>query len=408
MLAAALVVVCSLAGVSLTIARVGGAVNYVTHVVSVLALAGSAISIAMLAARRHARGDGQVARWLAALAVSVALYLVLGAVAVSAGGSIAAVAVGVWSAWWVVPGAVVQLAALHTRGAPRPWIVVLGAVSALAAVLLALFTHPERPFEGLPTIAPEAWSTAPVTDVAAALLFVAMVAAPVLLVVRAARSPQRQRVAGVLAAAAAAVPPLLVVVCVGLAIVRDPGGVEPVFGSVGYLVALSTGCLVAALALAEARSGAPDATSVRAYAGGIAGAYAVVVVVLLGTGLAAALAPAGPFAVVLVVLVVVVACAGGWVRATGVLVALSAQRESESPRARIRDLSARETEVLELVADGSRDAEVAALLHLSERTVEAHLRRIYVKLGLDAEEGRNRRLVAARAYLEAARTEVKG
>jgi non-specific serine/threonine protein kinase len=44
-------------------------------------------------------------------------------------------------------------------------------------------------------------------------------------------------------------------------------------------------------------------------------------------------------------------------------------------------LSEREVEVLRLVAQGLTNAEVAAQLYLSPRTVEAHLRRIYDKLG---------------------------
>src|SRR5918997_163620 len=44
-------------------------------------------------------------------------------------------------------------------------------------------------------------------------------------------------------------------------------------------------------------------------------------------------------------------------------------------------LSEREVEVLRLVAQGLTNAEVAAQLYLSPRTVDAHLRRIYDKLG---------------------------
>ena len=45
-------------------------------------------------------------------------------------------------------------------------------------------------------------------------------------------------------------------------------------------------------------------------------------------------------------------------------------------------LSARETEVLELIALGHTSAEVARQLHLSPRTVETHRARINRKLGL--------------------------
>jgi two-component system, NarL family, response regulator NreC len=46
-------------------------------------------------------------------------------------------------------------------------------------------------------------------------------------------------------------------------------------------------------------------------------------------------------------------------------------------------LSAREVEVLRLIALGFTSAEIAEKLHLSRRTVESHRRRIHLKLGLD-------------------------
>ncbi|HEV2128193.1 MAG TPA: response regulator transcription factor, partial [Thermomicrobiales bacterium] len=47
-------------------------------------------------------------------------------------------------------------------------------------------------------------------------------------------------------------------------------------------------------------------------------------------------------------------------------------------------LSAREVEVLQLVAVGMTNAQVADRLFLSRRTVDAHLRRIYDKLDLSS------------------------
>ncbi len=47
-------------------------------------------------------------------------------------------------------------------------------------------------------------------------------------------------------------------------------------------------------------------------------------------------------------------------------------------------LSAREVEVLGLVAEGLTDAQVAQRLHLSPRTVGWHLRSAYRKLGVSS------------------------
>jgi DNA-binding NarL/FixJ family response regulator len=45
-------------------------------------------------------------------------------------------------------------------------------------------------------------------------------------------------------------------------------------------------------------------------------------------------------------------------------------------------LSAREIEVMSLIADGQTNGEIAARLFLAEKTVKNHVRRIYSKLGV--------------------------
>lgn len=46
-------------------------------------------------------------------------------------------------------------------------------------------------------------------------------------------------------------------------------------------------------------------------------------------------------------------------------------------------LSKRETEVMELIATGCSNGEIARRLFLSEKTVKNHVNRIYAKLGAD-------------------------
>jgi DNA-binding CsgD family transcriptional regulator len=61
-----------------------------------------------------------------------------------------------------------------------------------------------------------------------------------------------------------------------------------------------------------------------------------------------------------------------------------------------RGLSAREAEVMSLIADGQTNGQIAARLFLAEKTVKNHVRRIYSKLGVGSRP-------AASAYWRAAR-----
>ncbi|MBO3748263.1 response regulator transcription factor [Streptosporangiaceae bacterium NEAU-GS5] len=50
----------------------------------------------------------------------------------------------------------------------------------------------------------------------------------------------------------------------------------------------------------------------------------------------------------------------------------------------VMGLSKRETEVMELIATGHSNGEIAQRLFLSEKTVKNHVNRIYSKLGVDS------------------------
>ena len=62
-------------------------------------------------------------------------------------------------------------------------------------------------------------------------------------------------------------------------------------------------------------------------------------------------------------------------------------------------LSEREREVLALVAEGLSNLAVANCLFVTERTVEAHTKQIFEKLGLGADPTSNRRVLAVLAFL---------
>lgn len=69
-------------------------------------------------------------------------------------------------------------------------------------------------------------------------------------------------------------------------------------------------------------------------------------------------------------------------------------------RPTLTELTDRESEVLALLADGASNAGIAAQLVVSERTVDAHLRAVFTKLGLAPDPSANRRVQAARTWLE--------
>jgi DNA-binding NarL/FixJ family response regulator len=69
------------------------------------------------------------------------------------------------------------------------------------------------------------------------------------------------------------------------------------------------------------------------------------------------------------------------------------------PTSPVRQLSAREGEVLALIAEGKSNAGIARTLFVSERTVEAACASIFRRLGLDADRDTNRRVLAVRELL---------
>ena len=91
--------------------------------------------------------------------------------------------------------------------------------------------------------------------------------------------------------------------------------------------------------------------------------------------------------------------AGGSALDPKVVAALVAARE-EGPLAR---LSARELDVLRLMAEGLTNSGIASRLFLSARTVEAHVGHLMTKLDITGSDERHRRVLAVLSYLHATR-----
>jgi DNA-binding NarL/FixJ family response regulator len=88
--------------------------------------------------------------------------------------------------------------------------------------------------------------------------------------------------------------------------------------------------------------------------------------------------------------------AGGTAMDPQVIAKLLARRASDTPLSR---LTAREREVLELMAEGRSNAAIAQRLFLSESAVGKHTASIFAKLDLAPSDDDNRRVLAVLAYL---------
>jgi len=77
---------------------------------------------------------------------------------------------------------------------------------------------------------------------------------------------------------------------------------------------------------------------------------------------------------------------------------LLGRQRKEDPLAQ---LTAREREVLALIAEGMSNKAVAARLFVTERTVEAHVTQIFQKLDLTESTGQHRRVLGVLTFLRA-------
>jgi serine/threonine-protein kinase len=81
-----------------------------------------------------------------------------------------------------------------------------------------------------------------------------------------------------------------------------------------------------------------------------------------------------------------------------IIARLVGRRRRHDPLA---ELSRREREVLSLVAEGLSNKAIAARLYVTERTVEAHVTQIFLKLRLDESPDSHRRVLAVVTFLRA-------
>jgi DNA-binding NarL/FixJ family response regulator len=78
-----------------------------------------------------------------------------------------------------------------------------------------------------------------------------------------------------------------------------------------------------------------------------------------------------------------------------------------TPEQRMAKLSDRERELLALIARGHSNAAICKDLYLSPKTVEAHVRNIFHKLGLTPGGAEHRRVMAVLIFLEAMRPHLR-
>jgi len=65
----------------------------------------------------------------------------------------------------------------------------------------------------------------------------------------------------------------------------------------------------------------------------------------------------------------------------------------------VDQLTARERDVLRLMAEGRSNASIGAELYLSAKTVETHIAQVFAKLGLPPSSHDNRRVLAVLTWL---------
>ena len=88
--------------------------------------------------------------------------------------------------------------------------------------------------------------------------------------------------------------------------------------------------------------------------------------------------------------------AGGLVVDPSVVAGLVARKRVQNP---VDELTERERDVLAVMAEGRSNQAISERLYVSPETVEAYVRGVFTKLGLEQGPDDNRRVLAVLAYL---------
>lgn len=70
----------------------------------------------------------------------------------------------------------------------------------------------------------------------------------------------------------------------------------------------------------------------------------------------------------------------------------------QPPKGALSELTKKQLLVLSLLAEGKTNAEIAAILTVSQGAIEQSVKRIYLALGISASDGNSRRVTAAQLY----------
>jgi DNA-binding NarL/FixJ family response regulator len=91
-------------------------------------------------------------------------------------------------------------------------------------------------------------------------------------------------------------------------------------------------------------------------------------------------------------------CAGQCVIDPGIVSRLLSRRRARGP---LDELTDREREILSMMAEGHSNQAISARLVVSSRTVESHVRSVFMKLGIAESPDSSRRVLAVLAFLQA-------